>query len=59
MQVQRGHIDNVTMTGSEDDIPVGLATTGLLDLLGILTNMAMFGEVARQVLLRGSSAFER
>lgn len=43
--------------GSWDDIPVGLATTRLLDLLGILTNMTVLGEVARQVLLRSSSAF--
>lgn len=41
--------------GIKRDIPVGLATTTLLDLLGILASMTVLGEEAREVLLWGGS----
>lgn len=34
--------------------PVALSSAALLDLLGVLANMAVLREVARQMLLRGS-----
>lgn len=47
----RGHD---TKDGS--DIPVGLATTALLDFLGILASVTVLGEEAREVFLRSGSA---
>lgn len=38
------------------DLPIALSSTTLLDLLGVLANMTMLREVARQMLLGSSSA---
>lgn len=42
--------------GFKRHIPVGLTTTTLLDLLGILASMAVLGEEAREMFLWGGSA---
>lgn len=45
--------------GIKRHIPIGLATTTLLDLLGILASMTVLGEEARKMLLWGGSAISQ